>query len=445
MNPSQVKYSSSAVEAVQAEAELIIFRSELPSYNPANNKFVRINLPVAPQGFIDFSDTVLSLKFTNRSHITDTASAAGAAVRTQLSNLIKSVSILNQDSEQIEYINNYNLCVNILDDYTMSVGRKRSVDSILAGGSASGDPNEAAEINGSTTTAAADGSSKTLCDGLMTGFTSGQFLSPLGFLKQGVPCAIVLELEDPATALKFKTTGDVHATPAYAVSDVQLRAKQIKFNSMFNATFMTSMAQAGATGIHYVTESFLHTQNALNSGVSGTQNVNFSMNPRSAKYLVVCHRLESDVTDKDKLSLGTRSSAALTQYSMELNGRQVPSQPIEVSNTNISQAYSQVLDAFGQINNMSHQNLINSASANTSFYSATQGDATKYISALVLEDFNSATNSSTYSGLDLSANSTMAYRPVIGTSLSGAYRLDLICSIDISFHYTADGRCFSVK
>ena len=132
MNPDQVKYSSSAQEATAAEAELIIFRSELPSYNPANNKFVRINLPVAPQGFIDFSDTVLSLKFTNRSHITDTASASGAAVRTQLSNLIKSVSILNQDSEQIEYINNYNLCVNIIDDYTMSVGRKRSVDSILS-------------------------------------------------------------------------------------------------------------------------------------------------------------------------------------------------------------------------------------------------------------------------------------------------------------------------
>ena len=44
--PDQVKFSTNPLEGTSAESELVIFRSELPSYNPSSNKFVRINLPV---------------------------------------------------------------------------------------------------------------------------------------------------------------------------------------------------------------------------------------------------------------------------------------------------------------------------------------------------------------------------------------------------------------
>ena len=204
MNPDQVKYSTSASEATPAEAEQVIFRAELNEYNPDSNKFVRINLPVQDKAFVDFGDTTLSLKFTNRSHDTASASVSESAVKTQLCNLIKSVSILNSQGEQIEYINNYNLLTNIIDDYTMGTNHKKGVAQILSGGSATGDPNGALEINGSATTGEADGASKILVDGLMTGFTSGQFLQPLGFLVGGSGCSIVLELEDPNVALKVK-------------------------------------------------------------------------------------------------------------------------------------------------------------------------------------------------------------------------------------------------
>ena len=440
MNPDNVKYSSAPQEGTAAESELIIFRSELPTYNPSSNKFVRINLPVAPMSFLDWSDSILSLKFTNRSFITGTANETGAAVKTQLSNLIKSVAIYNQDSEQIEYINSYNLIVNVLDDYTMSVGRKTSVDSILAGGSATGDPDAATAINGADAVTEADGASKVLCDGLVSAFTSGQFLSPLGFLR-GVACSIVLELEDPNTCLKVETA--TNCTAAYSVSDVQIRAKQIKFNDGFNQAFMSSMAAAGAAGIHYVSESFIHTQGSLNNGVSSIQNINFSMNPRSAKYLLVTHRPESDVTNKAKYSLGVRSSAAIQSYQFELNGKAMPNQPIEISDTNLSQGYAQILDGFGQINNLSHQNLI-TQTGNSLLYSRTQGTACKYVSALTLEDFNSA-QSGVYSGMDLSNVSQMSYRPNIATALTSAYRLDVLCSIDIAYHISSEGKMFTVR
>jgi len=442
MNPEQVKFSSSAVEATAAESELVIFRSELTSYNPSSNKFVRINLPVADKSWIDWSDSVLSLKFTNRSFDSAGASTSETAVKTQLSNLIKSITILNSQGEQVEYINNYNLISNIIDDYTMGTNHKQGVEQILAGGSANGDPDGASEIAGANSTSEADGSSLVLVDRLMTGFTSGQYLLPLGYLIGQAP-AIIIELEDAATALKINTAANTNT--AYAVSEVQIRAKQIRFNSAFNANFEATMASAGEVGVNYITESFLHNQAALNSGVSGQQTVPFSVNPRSAKYILACMRLEANVSNKDKYSLGTRSSAACGEYSFEISGKMYPTQPIQLSDTNYAQGYANILDCFGQIGNLNHNTLITKGTARTLFYSNTQATDQKFLAGLVLEDFNSATNPSTYSGANLSTVGQMSFRPKIDTSLSGPYRVDFITSIDMSLHFTADGRMYSVR
>jgi hypothetical protein len=442
MNPETVKFSTSPVEATAAESELVVFRSELSSYNPSSNKFIRINLPVADKSWIDFGDSVLSLKFTNRSFDDTAASTSESAVKTQLSNLIKSISILNSQGEQVEYINNYNLISNVIDDYTMSTNHKAGVEQILAGGSANGDPDGASEVAGANATSEADGSSLVLVDRLMTGFTSGQYLLPLGYLVGQAP-AIVLELEDPATALKINTAANTNV--AYAVSEVQIRAKQIRFNSAFNMNFEQTMAEAGEVGVNYITETFLHNQGSLNSGVSGQQNVPFSVNPRSAKYILAVMRLEANVLNKDKYSLATRHSASTSQYSFEIGGKLYPTQPIDISNTNYAQAYANVLDCFGQIGNLNHNTLITTTGTRTLFYNNTQSTDSKFVAGLVLEDFNSATNASTYSGANLSTVGQMTFRPKIDTALSGAYRVDFITSADMSLHFTLDGRMYSVK
>jgi len=440
-NPESVKFSTSPTEAVSADSELVVFRSELASYNPTSNKFVRINLPVADKSWIDWGDSVLSLKFTNRSFDDTSASTSESAVKTQLSNLIKSVSILSSDGSQVEYVNNYNLISNIMDDYTMGENHKKGIEQILAGGAPNGDPNGATEIAGSATTAEADGASLVMVDRLMTGFTSGQYLLPLGYLIGQAP-AIIIELEDAATALKINTAANTNA--AYSVSDVQIRAKQIRFNSAFNMNFEQTLAEAGEVGVNYITETFLHNQGSLNSGVSGQQNVPFSVNPRSAKYILAAMRLESDVLNKDEFSLGVRHSASCGQYSFEVAGKIMPSQPIDISNTNYSQAYAAVLDCLGQIGNLSHNTLITAGTARTLFYSNTQDTASKFVAGLVLEDFNSATNN-VYSGANLSTVGQMTFRPKIDTALSAAYRVDLITSCDMSLHFTLDGKMYSVK
>lgn len=440
--PDSVQFSNNPIEGTQAESELVIFRSELSSYNPSSNKFIRINLPVADKSWVDWSDSVLSLTLTNRSHDTAGASTSETAVKTQLSNLIKSVSVLNSQGEQIEYINNYNLISNIMDDYSYGAEHKASVEQILGGGSSDGDPNNAFEIAGANATSEADGASLTLVDRLMTGFTSGQFLLPLGYLVGQAP-AIVLELEDPDVAFKVNT--EANTVCRYKVENVQLRCKQIRFNAMFNESFEATLAEAGSVGINYITESYLHNQASISSGVTGTVNVPFSTNPRSAKYILACSRLNSDVSNRAKFSLGTRSSVAMTEYSWEIAGKMYPTQPIELSDTNYAQGYANLLDCLGQIGAINHNTSVSYGTTRTLWYSNTQGTAQKFIAGLVLEDFNSATNPSVYSGANLSTVGQMTFRPKIGTSTSGIYRVDFFTSIDMSIHFTMDGRMYSVK
>lgn len=443
--PDGVQFSNNPVEGTQAEAELVIFRSELPSYNPSSNKFIRINLPVADKGWIDFSDTVLSLKFTNRTFNSSSANASTSAVKTQLSNLIKSITILNSQGEQIEYINNYNLISSIMDDLSMGAEHKASVENILGAGSTDGNPANATDIAGvASGTVEANGSSLVMSDRLMTGFTSGQFLLPLGYLVGQSP-AIILELEDANTALKVNTT--TNATNAYQVENVELRAKQIRFNAMFNASFEKTLAEAGAVGINYITESFLSNQGSVPSGSAGEYNIPFSCNPRSAKYILASHRLESEITTNDDFSINNRLGMEISQYNFEISGKMLPQQPIKVSDTDYANAYAQVLDCVGQIGALNHNTLMSRAGTNTRFYARTEATHNKFLAGLVLEDFNSATNPSVYSGANLTTVGQLTYRPTIasGLSLSGAYRVDLITSIDMSIHFTIDGRMYAVK
>ena len=104
-----------------------------------------------------------------------------------------------------------------------------------------------------------------------------------------------------------------------------------------------------------------------------------------------------------------------------------------------------LLDCFGQIGNLNHNTLITTTGTRTLFYNNTQSTDSKFVAGLVLEDFNSATNASTYSGANLSTIGQMTFRPKIDSSLSGAYRVDFITSCDMSIHFTMDGRMYSVK
>ena len=239
---------------------------------------------------------------------------------------------------------------------------------------------------------------------------------------------------------------DGNQVMAYKVENVELRAKQIRFNSVFNQSFERTLAEAGNTGINYITETFIHNQNSVSANSTSSVNVPFSCNPRSAKYLLVAHRVETDVTAEAKFSLGCRSGSQIQDYKFEIQGKQYPSQPIKVSATNYSQAYSQVLDCLGQIGALNHSTLVSTADARTLFYARTSTTPCKFVAGLPLEDFNSATNPSVYSGMNLTTAGQLSYQPNFAASVGGtAIRIDFFTSCDMSIHFTLDGRMYSVR
>ena len=463
--PNNIQYSTNPVEAVSAEAELRIFRSENSTYAPDGNRQIIIPLNCSDKSFIDFSDSVISMKFTNRS--ADASTVAEATCNVSLASLIQDLTIIGPQGNEIEVIRDYNVLNKMLDDYSYGLNHAVSIENVLSGASTTGVEGGQAPVLGSQATgsAQADGGSITLVDKLVCATLSNRYLVPCGWLV-GQAMRISIRLADPETALFFGTAPTI---AGYKCEDIQFRAKEIKFNSMFNATFEQTLAQAGADGLSYIGETFLHAQNNIPVGSAGEQNLQFSLNPRSAKYILSGHRRESDITLTTAQSLGGRISSCLTRYSYDIMGKQLPSQPIDVNtiipnagtsggSNDISRAYSQVLDAFGIVGAVNRDGLAQrTLSTNgTSFYfsntnssgpSAADGVVpSKYLSAITLEDFDSSNNPDVFSGQNLSTSGPLIYRPLLLNAVAtSAHRVDHYIACDIQLRFTIDGRMYSIK
>ncbi len=463
--PNNIQYSSNPVEAVSAEAELRIFRSENSTYSPDGNRQIIIPLNCSDKSFIDFSDSVISMKITNRS--ADASTVAEATCNVSLANLIQDLTLIGPQGNEVEVIRDYNVLNKVLDDYSYGANHAKSIENILSGASTDGLESGQVAILGAQATgsALADGGSATLVDKLVCATLSNRYLVPCGWLV-GQAMRISIRLADANTALFFGTAPTI---AGYKVEDVQFRAKEIKFNSMFNATFEETLAQAGPDGLSYIGETFLHAQNNIPVGNSGEQNLQFSLNPRSAKYILSTHRVESDITTTTKQSLGGRVNSTLTQYTYDIMGKQMPTQPIVVNvikpdpstsggQNNISQAYAQVLDAFGIISAVNRDGLAQRALATSGasfYYSDTTSSgpaaadgavASKYVSAITLEDFDSSNNPDVFSGMNLSTSGPLVYRPqLLNAIATSAHRVDHWISCDCQIRFTVDGRLYSVK
>ena len=466
--PNNIQYSTNPVEAVSAEAELRIFRSENATYSPDGNRQIIIPLNCSDKSFIDFSDSVISMKFTNRS--ADSGTVSKATCNVSLANLIQDLTIIGPQGNEIEVIRDYNVLNKILDDYSYGLNHAKSIENVLSGATSTGVESGQATVLGSQAlgSALATGGNITMVDKLVCATLSNRYLVPCGWLV-GQAMRISIRLADPETALFFSVPPTL---AGYQVEDVQFRAKEIKFNSMFNATFEQTLAQAGADGLSYIGETFLHAQNNLPVGSNGQQNLQFSLNPRSAKYIVSAHRVESDITTTNAQSLGGRVNSALTRYSYDIMGKQMPSQPIDVNTVidnpdtsagtnDIARAYTQVLDAFGVVGAVNRDGLAQRALVNTglSFYysntnsssgsgpSAADGAiASKYLSAITLEDFDSSNNPDVFSGMNLSTSGPLIYRPELLSAITtNAHRVDHYIACDIQLRFTIDGRMYSIK
>ena len=445
MNPSNVMYSQSQLrDGTSAVSNLRIFRSENSSYIPGETgRVIVIPLNATANSFIDFSETTISWKFTNRSYGGSGGSAddASAILCGGMLGAVRSLEIQGPTGNRLEFIDNYNLLNALLYDYQSGENHATSVEHQVCGMSRDGTTAKQAKVAGTAAgTSAADASSLTLSDNLVSGVLSSRMLFPAGWLS-GSPCRIILTLADPKEYLELEGDGNSGAAnSAYKIENVELRAKEVRFNEVFNQNFLEALNAKGAEGMSFYGQTFLNTTNNIPASASGEQNLQFSGSCASAKAIMCMIRPQADVSALQKNGITERYSAGLSSYRFEINGEQKPSQKIDVSDTNISQAYSQVLEAFGTVGDLSRATLVNDEKTGCKYYDRTETEATKFIVALPLEDYGA--DDRTISGLNLSlVGAPIRFIPTLEPeSTLAAQQVQNWIWCDAKYVFTVDGR-----
>lgn len=445
-NPSSVQYSVNELqEAQNATSELRIFRSENSTYEPlVSNSQIVIPINCSSGSFIDFSETTISWKITNRSYGGTGASDDAAAVYLDggMLGAIDSLEIRGPQSQTLEYIRGYGELNDVLYNYQTGPGHAVSIESVLNGMSKDGKYTTQAELTESAqaATSAADGGSITLVDNLVSGMIGSKMLCPAGFLT-GSPLKIILNLKNPDNYLTRKVTSGTFTAGkmGYRIENVEIRAKEVRFNELFNTTFLSTLQAKGDAGMSFYGETFIHSSNTIGASSTGEQDLQFSASCQSAKGIMSVIRPSANVSNATKPSVSGRFSAGMSSYRYEINGQSRPNQRIELSATNKAQAYSQVLETFGVIGNLDRETMIDESDDTTKYYHATETQATKFLVCLPLEDFN---DGNVLSGENLSlVSAPIRFMPILAPSGTlAAQRVDHWVWCDIKFTFDISGR-----
>lgn len=444
-NPSSVQYSvNEQTEAQNAISELRIFRSENSSYEPeVSNSQIVIPINCSSGSFIDFSETTISWKITNRSNsgTGGGANAADVILDGGMLGAIDTLEIRGPQSQTLEYIRSYGELNDVLFNYQTGAGHAKSIESVLNGMTTNGLPTTQKKLteSGPAATSRTDGGNVTLVDNLVSGLLGSKMLAPCGFLT-GSPLKIVLTLKNPKNYLT--TTANITAVDGnvgYRIENVEIRAKEVRFNELFNTTFLAGLQEKGERGMSFYGETFIHSSNNIGANTNGEQDLQFSASCQSAKGIMTIIRPSADISDMTKYSLSSRYSAAMESYRYEVSGQSRPNQRILTADTNKAQAYTEVLQTFGVVGNLDRETLIDESATATKYYSSDKTDATKFLVALPLEDFN---DGNVLSGENLSlVSAPLRFMPTLstgGTLLS--QRVDHWVWCDIKFTFDISGR-----
>ena len=443
-NPASVQYSvQEQTEAQNATSELRIFRSENSTYEPlvSGNQIV-IPINCASGAFIDFSETTISWKITNRS-FAGTGKGANVADVTLDGGMLGAVDTLEirgPQSQTLEYIRSYGELNELLYTYQTGKGHAGSIESLLNGMSTDGAVGTQRVLtqSGNGATSATDGGSTTVVDNLVSGLLGSKMLVPCGFLT-GSPLKIVITLKNPVNYLKSNAAFASDGGYGYRIENVEIRAKEIRFNELFNTTFLAGLQAKGDMGMQFYGETFIHSSNNIAASSTGEQDLQFSASCQSAKGILTIMRPSADIANGDKNSITARYSGGMSSYRYEIQGQSRPNQRIDIATTNKAQAYAQILETFGVIGNLDRETLITDGTAATSYYNATETQATTFAIGLPLADFN---DGNVLSGENISlVSAPLRFMPTLAPSGTlAAQRVDHWVWCDIRFTFDINGR-----
>ncbi len=430
--PQSVIYSQAVKpEATQARANLRVYRAEQAVYGPSGTNIIEIPLNATANSFIDFSESCISMKVTNKSTNSGTPAHANCTLDGGLLGCIKTLEI-QHNGNRLEFINEYGNLNAMLNDVQMGVDHAASVENILNGSTSTGNP------SGQLSLVHTNGNA-VLVDNLVSAVLNKNYLVPAGWLV-GSPLKIILTLQPAENWLKAAT----HASTAYdyQIENVEVRAREIMFNEVFNNSFLQALQAKQDEGMSYYGQSFVHSSVNLPNNSENETNVNFSANGRSVKGLILSLKPSADVASGAKYSITQRYSAGINKYRFEIQGKQYPSQAINVNAENISQAFEQVMQTFGKIGDLQTETLFSRAGTDTKYYDASAGTGTKFMIALPLEA--QSDDQSVISGLNMSANNgSCRFIPSLSPAITSDFRIDIYSWCDLKVSFDVSGQMYT--
>ena len=150
------------------------------------------------------------------------------------------------------------------------------------------------------------------------------------------------------SAIQFRLTLEDAAVAVKAVAGATLTFTEVEMVCLMTELSPGAQAQVDQmTGGQYniLANSYINSQATLPAyaaGVSQTLNANLGVSVSSLERLIICHRPQATASAATAFSLGNRSTAGLTQYSLLINSEKYPARDILVGDAG-AEVYSELL------------------------------------------------------------------------------------------------------
>tara|TARA_R110002020_G_scaffold142570_3_gene314767 strand:- start:2797 stop:4119 length:1323 start_codon:yes stop_codon:yes gene_type:complete len=330
--------------------------------------------------YFDFTQCYLKFKITN---------GDGSAVRPDggagAYSLIRNLQ-LTTAGQTITQLNNYNVLINALFDANVSSNYNRNIAHNMFATSLEGKQYEGESI--------ANGADRVIslplvlcapCD------TSPQRYWP-AFSRDRLQFRFTLE--DAKTAFIGDTALE---NSNISITDVELVYYTIELSGEAQR-----QVDALTGGVYQLlANDYLHASSTVAKGASSlTATLGFSA--ASLERVIVTHRVSDNIGDATRPSLGSRSTANLSEWQLIINSEPYPARPIKVNNTDASEALAELMISDHSLKNFGHGANFNSNGATQAGYynqvDASGGTYGSFLTAVELESM-SGKSDRVYSGV----------------------------------------------
>lgn len=401
---------------------------------------IRIPFNVPTDSFCNLKGAYLKMKVNNT-----TASASGATTPGKIAldpfagvgAVVDTWRIYSGTGSLIEEIQHYNAIYALMASMTPP-GHKESSLNIQDGSSIAGltegsicNAGDANIVDSNNRTSILRTTSKTFTHIPMSGLFQSDRLCPFGFATG----TAYIEITLPSANTPFIVDNDEASDIAWTISNVELHVPVLRMSAEFNNSFRQLLSSG--LPINWHSQSFHNVQSNIASGSNGSIPITMATRKRSVKSVITIFRESDDLVNKKVDSVSARKNLGISEYSYTIGGVKMPSKAVQVSTTDMGEAYANLVGCLSNLGNVHSATCMNSDTFIVP--DNTQTKASKIAYALDLEayghsDVQSGKNLANQ-GLPLVLEATLNS----STGSTGAHAVQVDCYLLHDVVYSLDG------